>query len=100
MSQLIHLYLLHLKSEAFKAFKQYKAWCSTQLGITIKVLHSDHEGEYLDKAFTLYLKSKGMEQKLTVHDTPAHNGVAECHNRTIVKCVRALLHASSLPRFL
>ena len=87
MSRLIHLYLLYLKSEAFKVFKQYEAWCLTQLGITIKVLYSDRRGEYLNKAFILYLKSKSTEQKLTVHNTPAHNGVAKHCNWTIVKHV-------------
>ena len=100
MSQLTHLYLLCLKSEAFKAYKQYEAWCVMHLGIAIKILHSDCGGEYLDKGFTLYLKSRSMEQKLTVHDTPSHNGVAECHNRMIVERVHALLHASGLPKFL
>ena len=85
MSRLTHLYLLHLKSEAFEAYKQYEAWCMTHLGVVIKTLHSDHEGEYLDKGFTLYLKSRGTEQKLTVHDTPAHNGVAEHCNHMIVE---------------
>jgi transposase InsO family protein len=50
------------------------------LDACIRILHSDRGGEYLGKEFTLYLKSKGMEQKLTVHDTPQHNGIAECHN--------------------
>ena len=94
------MYLLRLKSEAFEAFKQYEAWCITHLGIAIKVLHSDRGGKYLDKGFILYLKSRGTEQKLTVHDTPSHNGVAERRNRTIVECVHALLHTSSLPKFL
>jgi len=85
MSWLTHLYLLHLKSEAFEAYKQYEAWCAMHLGIAIKILHSNHGGKYLDKGFTLYLKSRGTEQKLTVHDTPAHNGVAECHNHTIME---------------
>jgi len=80
MSQLTHLYLLRLKSEAFEAYKQYEAWCAMHLGVAIKILHSDHGGEYLDKGFTLYLKSRSTEQKLIVHDTPAHNGVAEHHN--------------------
>jgi len=85
MSRLTHLYLLHPKSEAFKAYKQYEAWCAMHLGIAIKILHSDCGGEYLDKGFTLYLKSRGTEQKLTVHNTPSHNGVAEHHNHTIVE---------------
>ena len=87
MSRLTHLYLLCLKSEAFEAYKQYEAWCTMHLGVAIKILHSDCGGEYLDKGFTLYLKSRGTEQKLTVHDTPAHNGVAEHRNRMIVECV-------------
>ena len=97
---LTHLYLLRAKSDTFDSYKEYKAWCSKQLGAPIKILHFDRGGKYLDKAFILYLKRKGTVQKLTVHDTPAHNGVAKRHNRTIVECIRALLHASSLPKFL
>ena len=97
---LTHLYLLCAKSDAFDSYKEYEAWCSKQLGVLIKILHSDWGGEYLDKAFILYLKRKGTVQKLTVHDTPAHNGVAKCCNRTIVELIHALLHASSLPKFL
>jgi len=54
----------------------------------------------MGKEFVSHLKSQGTVQKLTVHDTPAHNGVAERRNRTILECVQALLHASGLPRFL
>ena len=81
MSRLTHRYLLCLKSEAFEA------WCSMHLGIAIKVLHSNHRGEYLDKGFIIYLKSRGTEQKLTVHDTLLHNGIAEHQNCTIVECL-------------
>lgn len=35
-----------------------------------------------------------------MHDTPQHNGVAERRNRTIVEHIRALLHASGLPKTL
>jgi hypothetical protein len=36
------------------------------------------------------------DQKLTIHDSPAQNGVAKRRNRTILERVRALLHASGL----
>jgi hypothetical protein len=62
----------------------------------VKFLHSDHGGEYLGKEFTIYLKSKGTAQKLTVHDTSQHNGIAEHRNCTIVKRICALLHVSGL----
>ena len=100
MSRLTHLYLLRAKSDAFTTYKEYEAWCKTQLDAKIKVLHSDRGGEYLDKEFTLYLKKQGVNQKLTVHDTASQNGVAERRNRTIVERIHALLHASGLPKFL
>ena len=100
MSHLTHLYPLCAKSEAFTTYKEYKAWCQTQLDAKIKVLHLDWGGEYLDKEFILYLKKQGTNQKLTIHDTASQNGIAECWNQTIVECIRALLHASGLPKFL
>ena len=84
-TRLTHLYLLRTKDEAFVAYQQFEAWCGNQLEVPIRVLHSDRGGEYLGKEFTAYLKSKGTEQKLTVHHTPQHNGVAERCNHTIVK---------------
>ena len=56
-----------------------------QMKKPVRILHSDRGGEYMGKEFVLYLKSKGTEQKLMVHDTPEENGVAERCNRTIVE---------------
>ena len=99
-TRLTHLYLLRKKDEAFQTYKEYEAWVGTQLSAKIKVLHSDRGGEYKTKEFVTHLKSKGTVSKFTVHDTPQHNGVAERRNRTIVERIRALLHASGLPRTL
>ena len=99
-TRLTTLYLLRTKDEAPKVYKQYKAWVVTQMGVAIKVLNSDRGGEYQGSAFVEYLKTKGTQQKLNVHDTPQHAGVAERRNRTIGERIWALLHASGLPRFL
>ena len=99
-TQLTNIYLLAKKNDAFESYKDYEAWCRTQLDVPVKVLHSDRGGEYLGKEFILHLNSKGTKQKLTVHDTPQHNGVAEWRNRTILERVRALLHSTGLPRTL
>ena len=40
-THLTHLYLLKLKDKTEKAYKQYEAWVETQMGIKIKVLHSN-----------------------------------------------------------
>ena len=50
--------------------------------------------------FTDHLKSQGTERRLTTHDTPKHNGVAESLNHQVLECVWAVLHHSSLPKFL
>jgi hypothetical protein len=39
-------------------------------------------------------------RRLTTHDTPQLNGVAECLNRTLLKRIRAFMHMSSLPKTL
>ena len=55
----MHLYLLKSKDKTEKVYKQYEAWVETQMGIKIKVLHSDQGGEYQGDDFAEYLKSKG-----------------------------------------
>jgi hypothetical protein len=50
--------------------------------------------------FSEHLRKAGTVRRLTVHDTPEYNGVAERFNRTAIEKVRALLHDSGLPLFL
>ena len=95
-----HLYLLRKKSDAFGAYKNFEAWSKTQLKASIKVLHTDRGGEYLSGPFISHLNAAGTEQKLTVHDTPEENGVSERLNGVALQRVRAILHASGLPKFL
>ena len=45
-TRLTHLHLLQSKGEAFKAYKQFEAWCKTQFGVPVKIFHSDRGGEY------------------------------------------------------
>ncbi|KAJ8517721.1 hypothetical protein ONZ45_g5159 [Pleurotus djamor] len=96
-TRLTQLHLMRSKDEVFQHYKTFEAFAQTQLDSKIKVLHSDNGGEYTGKEFTLYLKSKGTKQKLTIHNTPQHNGVAERRNRTIIERARAIFMASKLP---
>jgi gag-polypeptide of LTR copia-type/Integrase core domain/GAG-pre-integrase domain len=90
--------LLRTKDEALQAYKTFAAWARTQHGVHIKRLRSDRGGEYTGNEFTTFLKSQGTERRLTTHDTPQHNGVAESLNRRLVERVRAVLHHSKLPK--
>ena len=88
------------KDETFHSYQNYEAWMKTQYGHKIKALRSDRGGEYLNEEFSEHLRKAGTIRKLTTHDTPEYNGVAERLNRTIMTKVRAMLHDSRLPKFL
>jgi len=95
-----HVKLLHGKDDTFDAYIEFEAWADTQHSTKIKCLRSDRGGKYLSTEFSNHLKSKGTERRLTTHDTPEHNGVAESLNRRLLERVRAMLHHSGLPKFL
>ena len=90
------LYLQKVKSNTFDSYQAFEAWLSTQFNTKVKHLRLDRGGEYLSAEFTKYLKSKGTECRVTVHDTPEHNGVAERLNRTLVERVCAMMYASGM----
>jgi hypothetical protein len=100
MSRFTLIYFLCTKDEAFGAYLKYEAWVDKQLGKNILKFNTDQGGEYVNEEFTAHLQLKGTVRKLSVHDTHQHSGVAEHRNRTIQERVRALLHASGLPRYL
>jgi hypothetical protein len=56
------------------------------------------EVENLSGEFNEYLDKMGTVRKLTIHDTPEYNGVAERLNHTLLEKVWAMLHASGLPK--
>jgi hypothetical protein len=89
------LYLQWTKDQTFESYEKYRAWTKTQQNTTeIKVLRSDRE--YLSGEFNEYLDKMGTVRKLTIHDMPEYNGVAECLNCTLLEKVWAMLHASGL----
>jgi len=99
-TRLTWLNLLRRKRKAFKSYKTFEAWIETQFQRRIKTLNIDRGGEYLSDEFIAHCKTKGTTYKLSVHDTHQEAGVSECRNRTIAECIRALLHASGLPKYL
>ena len=90
-------YLLFSKGDVFSTYKLFAAWVSTHMGINIKCLHSNCGGKYMSDVFITYLDEQRTARKLTVHDTPEENGVAERLNRTLMEQVRAMVIASGMP---
>ena len=94
-------FLMRTKDEALEAYKSYEAWALAQQHCkAIKVLRSDQGGEYLSKAFDQHLAAVRTARKLTTHDTPQLNSVAERLNRTLLERIRAFTHTSGLPKML
>jgi hypothetical protein len=94
------LFFLKSKDKVLSCYKVFEARLETQFRVKIKALMSDRGGEYLSNVFTMHLDSKGTTRLLTVHDSPALNGIAEHCNGVIAEHVRAMLLESSLSKFL
>jgi len=85
-----YLYLIHEKSQSLDIFKSFKAEVELQLGKKIKVVKSDHGGEYYGRydgsgeqrpgPFALFLKECGIAPQYTMPGKPSMNGVAERRN--------------------
>ncbi|CDO75313.1 hypothetical protein BN946_scf184715.g2 [Trametes cinnabarina] len=71
---------LKRKSDAMKAFDNFKAWAETQTGKKIK----------------RHLLDLGIEHQKSTPDSPQQNGRAERWNRTIVEKAMSMLHHAGL----
>ena len=108
------LYTMKAKSETFSCFQRFHAEAERHTGAKIssvnvikrtsktadqlKTLRTDNGGEYISNEFKTYLQDHGIRHQLTVAYTPQQNGVAERMNRTLMDCVRSLLHTAQLEK--
>ena len=91
-------YFLQEKSEAFVAFKNFKALVEKEVGSPIKVLLTNHGGEYNSHEFANFCEFHGIKRQLTTAYAPQQNGVCERKNRIILNMVRSLLTKSGIPK--
>nr|CAN76821.1 hypothetical protein VITISV_017285 [Vitis vinifera] len=89
---------LQEKSEAFSAFKSFKARVEKETGRSIKILRTDRGGEYCSNEFEHFCDDQGIRRELTAAYTPQQNGVSERKNRTILNMVRSLLARGKIPK--
>ncbi|PAV20599.1 hypothetical protein PNOK_0322600 [Pyrrhoderma noxium] len=85
------------KSDAFAAFKAFKALAENQLNARIKGLHDDKGGEYMSKEWEELCTTSGIKRMHTLRAEPHQNGVAECANRTIKEGITTMLNEAGLP---
>nr|GEY88208.1 retrotransposon protein, putative, Ty1-copia subclass [Tanacetum cinerariifolium] len=68
-----YVYLLKHKHEVFETFKVFQKEIENQLSKTIKLLCSDHGGEYMSQEFLDHLKDHVIISHRTPPYTPQHN---------------------------
>ena len=90
-------WLLHKKSEAFDAFKQYKAWAEKQTGKLSSRSGMTRVGSICLTSGSDFMLEHGIERQHTVRATPQQNGVAERTNRILDEGVASLLSDSHFP---
>lgn len=95
-SRWCEVFFLKHKSGVLEAFKLYQAYAERSTGKKIKCLQSDNGREYCSNDVEIYLRSQGIERRLSVVRTPQQNGVAERINRTLIDMARCLLLQSRL----
>lgn len=97
-SRMSWVYFLKAKSEAFQAFKKFKALVEKQTGREIKMLRTNRGGEFCSQEFNSFCEESGVRRQLTTPYTPEQNGVAKRKNRTVVEMARSLLNVAALPK--
>jgi transposase InsO family protein len=89
--------LLRKKSNAFDAFKNYKAYAENLFGQKILTLHDDKGREYMSNAFQHFCNKSSIARRHTVRNRLQQNGDAERANRTLGEGVTTLLAELGLP---
>jgi hypothetical protein len=87
-------------------FKIFKAEVENQHNIKIKVVRSDHGGEYYGRhtpygqvpgPFVRFSQENDIVVQYSMSGDPQQNGVAERRNCTLMDMVRSMLSYSTLP---
>ena len=88
---------LRAKSEAFLAFKQYRAYALMKHSLEIRELQNNKGGEYMSREFNSFCADHEIVRRHTVCNRPQQNGVAERFNRVLGKSITTMLSESHLP---
>jgi hypothetical protein len=91
------IWLLKKKSDAFKAFKVFKAHVELQFGAKIACLHDNKGGEYIGHLWDAFFAEHGIRRKHTVEGMLQQGGVAERCNCTLEEHVVTMLNSARLP---
>src|SRR5882757_292278 len=84
-------FIKHKKKPAEK-IKNLITQLETSTGLTVKKIHLDRGGEFIDREILQFFKEKGITHEMSAPHTPQQNGIAEHFNQTTHKRALAMLH--------
>ena len=93
------LSFLTLKSKAFKAFKKFAKAVQHEKDLKIKVLRSDHGGEFQNELFENFCEENGIMHNFSAPRTPQQNEVVERKNRSLEELARTMLNEYDVPKY-
>ena len=89
------VYFLKDKSRTFPTFKNFKTRWEHRHN-TIKLLHTDYRGEYVDYDFELFQYKHGIKWESIVQGTPKQNRAVECLGQTLHQKATTMLEDLSM----
>ena len=72
------------KTKAAEAVKKFKARAEAESGKKLRMLRTDHGGEFTSVDFAAYCVNQGVVRHHTTSYSPQQNGVVEQWNQTVV----------------
>ena len=96
-SRAVFIELLQFKSQAGAAIIRILTMLMNQIQRTILKFRSDGGGEFNSKHLLKWFEDNGIKVTTSTRDHPAHNGIAERMNRTLLELTRVFLIQSNAP---
>ena len=90
--------LLFTKDQAKHRIIEWQAMAENQSGETLKELHADRGGEFLNDTLLSHCRERGVTMTFSNPHSPEQNGVAEARNKQVLIFTRLLLLHSSAPQ--
>ena len=91
------VYLLERKSDAAKHIIELCNSFHSAYGVSVRELHSDSGGEFINTQSKQYCSANGIKHTTTTANSPFHNGVVERMNGVLLNITKTNMHHSSAP---
>ena len=91
------VFFLSQKSDTIDKFRIFTKKIQNELELKIKMIQSDHGGEFENRDFEGLCNELGITHQCPAPRIPQQNGVAECKNCTLIEMSRTMLAKNNIP---